>query len=112
MTDAINAIGLQIAIYYGLAGLAVVMMYRKLVLRSLANFIFVGLWPLVGAVFVFWILVEVVGTLSGATLWIGFGSMVIGLVPMAIYWAKGSAYFHEPSLVAVSNDGAEEEAVV
>ena len=33
MTDAISAIGLQIAFYYGLAGIAVVISYRKEVLQ-------------------------------------------------------------------------------
>lgn len=104
MTDAINAIGLQIAIYYGLAGLSVVLTYRRLLLRSFANFVFVGLWPLVGAVFMFWVLAEVVGSLSGTTLWVGFGSMVLGLIPMAIYWIRGSHYFREDSLVAVMDE--------
>lgn len=108
MTDAINALGIQIAIYYGLAGISVVLAYRKLVMRSFANFIFVGLWPLVGAVFLFVVLFEVVGGLSGLTLWVGFGSMALGLIPMAIYWAKGSRYFREPFFVAVSKEEDEE----
>ncbi len=114
MTDAINALGLQIAIYYGLAGLAVVLAYRKLVLRSVANFIFVGLWPLVGTVFLLGVLVEVVGGLSGTTLWVGFGSMALGLIPLVIYWAKGSRYFHEPFFAAVSDEpnGEADEVVV
>ncbi len=51
LSDGINAIGLQICIYYSLAGLAVVMLYRKQLFLSLTNFVFMGLWPLVGAVF-------------------------------------------------------------
>ncbi|MCY0878270.1 MAG: APC family permease [Firmicutes bacterium] len=109
MTDAINAIGLQIAIYYGLAGISVVLAYRRLVFRSLANFLFVGLWPFIGAVFMFWILVEVVGTLSGTTLWVGFGSMVLGLIPLAIYWIRGSDYFRQKPLEALNP--ASEEAM-
>ncbi|MCL5115965.1 MAG: APC family permease [Firmicutes bacterium] len=109
MTDAINAIGLQIAIYYGLAGVAVVLTYRHLLLRSVGNFVFVGLWPFVGAVFMFWVLFEVVGSLSGTTLWVGFGSMILGFIPMAIYWIRGSAYFRQPALAAVSGGAAPDE---
>jgi amino acid transporter len=101
MTDAINAIGLQIAIYYGLAGISVVLAYRRLLFRNFANFIFVGLWPFIGAVFMFWILVEVVGTLSGTTLWVGFGSMILGLIPLVIYWVRGSDYFQQKPLETV-----------
>ncbi|MCY0897461.1 MAG: APC family permease [Firmicutes bacterium] len=101
MTDAINAIGLQIAIYYGLAGISVVLAYRRLLFQNFANFIFVGLWPFIGAVFMFWILVEVVGTLSGTTLWVGFGSMVLGLIPLVIYWVRGSDYFQQKPLETV-----------
>ena len=51
LTDGINAIGLQICIYYCLAGLAVVVLYRKQILLSPTNFIFMGLWPMIGALF-------------------------------------------------------------
>ena len=113
MTDAINAIGLQIAIYYGLAGLSVVLTYRRMIFRSLANFLFVGLWPFVGAVFMFWVLAEVVGSLSGTTLWVGFGSMALGFIPMAIYWVRGSRYFQSRgfSLAEESVDPEIAEAV-
>lgn len=51
LADAVSAIGLQIAVYYGLAGLAVVVAYRKTLLKSPANFLLGGLWPLCGALF-------------------------------------------------------------
>ncbi len=101
MTDAINAIGLQIAIYYGLAGLSVVVAYRSLVLKSWKNAVFIGLWPLLGAVFMFWLLVQVVGSLNAVSVGVGLGTMAIGLIPLFIYWAKGSPYFRQPYLVNV-----------
>jgi amino acid transporter len=48
VADGISAIVLQICIYYCLAGLAVVILYRRQLLRSLPNFVFMGLWPLRG----------------------------------------------------------------
>lgn len=102
MTDAISAIGLQIAIYYGLAGLSVVVAYRSILLHSWKNAVFIGIWPLLGSVFMFWILVQSLGALSGVSIGIGFGTMIVGLIPMAIYWAKGSSYFRQPFLVDVT----------
>jgi hypothetical protein len=93
LSAAISAIGLQIAIYYGLAGLAVVLAYRKVVFRSLANFVFIGAWPLLGAVFMFWVFGESIPDLSATSKVVGLGALALGIIPMAWYWTKGVAYY-------------------
>ncbi|MEU2751970.1 APC family permease [Streptomyces collinus] len=100
LSDAISAIGLQIAVYYGLAGLAVVVAYRKTLLKSPANFLFGGLWPLCGALFMFWVFVESLGELSSAAITIGIGGLAVGLVPMLWYWRQGSDYYRPAKLDA------------
>ncbi|MEU2422208.1 APC family permease [Streptomyces sp. NPDC007851] len=100
LSDAISAIGLQIAVYYGLAGLAVVVAYRKMLFKSAGNFLFGGLWPLFGAVFMFWIFVESLGELSGAAIAIGIGGLAVGLIPMLWYWKQGSDYYRPARLDA------------
>jgi amino acid transporter len=90
---AISALGLQIAIYYGLAALAVVLAYRKVLFKSASNLIFIGIWPLLGAVFMFWILIESLPTLDTTTKVVGLGAMALGLIPLGWYWAKGVAYY-------------------
>ncbi|MFJ7334158.1 APC family permease [Streptomyces sp. NPDC101110] len=100
LSDAVSAIGLQIAVYYGLAGLAVVVAYRKTLLRSPANFLFGGLWPLCGALFMFWVFVESLGELSGTAISIGIGGLVVGLLPMLWYWRQGSDYYRPARLDA------------
>lgn len=100
LSDAISAIGLQIAVYYGLAGLAVVVAYRKMLLKSPANFLFGGLWPLCGALFMFWVFVESLGELSSAAITIGIGGLAVGLVPMLWYWRQGSDYYRPAKLDA------------
>ncbi|MGW1028744.1 APC family permease [Streptomyces sp. NPDC002577] len=100
LSDAIAAIGLQIAVYYGLAGLAVVVAYRKMLLKSPGNFFFGGLWPLLGALFMFWIFVESLGELDGAAIAIGIGGLAVGLVPMLWYWRQGSEYYRPAKLDA------------
>ncbi|MFI6402323.1 APC family permease [Streptomyces sp. NPDC050548] len=100
LVDAISAIGLQIAVYYGLAGLAVVVAYRKMLFKSAGNFLFGGLWPLFGALFMFWIFVESLSSLSTAAISIGIGGIAVGLIPMFWYWKQGSEYYRPARLDA------------
>ncbi|MEV5910014.1 APC family permease [Streptomyces chartreusis] len=100
LSDAISAIGLQIAVYYGLTGLAAVVAYRKMLLKSVSDFVLGGLWPLFGALFMFWIFVESLGELSGSALAIGFGGIAAGLIPMFWYWRQGSDYYRPAKLDA------------
>ncbi len=97
LSDGINAIGLQICIYYCLAGLAIVVLYRKQLLLSPSNFVFMGLWPLVGAIFMAYLFVKSIPTLNDASLLVGLGAMVLGLIPMSYYWAKKNPYFDLPT---------------
>jgi amino acid transporter len=98
LSDAISSIGLQIAFYYSLAGIAVVVAYRRLIFRSVRNFVFIGVWPLVGAIFMVWIFIESIPSLGLTVDLIGLGALAVGLVPMGVYWAKGSAYFERRPL--------------
>ncbi|WP_380566559.1 APC family permease [Streptacidiphilus jeojiensis] len=107
MGYAVAAIGLQISIYYALAGLAVVVAYRKLVLKSVSNAVFVGLWPLAGAVFMGFLFVENCMTLDLTTILIGLGALALGLIPMAYYWANGSDYYR-PGAVRLDATAADE----
>ncbi|MFG3024290.1 APC family permease [Streptomyces sp. NPDC048254] len=100
LSDAISAIGLQIAVYYGLAGLAVVVAYRKMLFKSAGNFLLGGVWPLLGAVFMFWIFVESLSELSSAAIAIGVGGLAVGLIPMLWYWKQGSDYYRPAKLDA------------
>ncbi|WP_037881455.1 APC family permease [Streptomyces sp. NRRL F-5727] len=100
LSDAVSAIGLQIAFYYGLAGIAAVVAYKSLLLRSAKNFLLGGVWPLLGAAFMLWAFVESLGELSTTALAIGLGGLAAGLVPMAVYWRKGSDYYRPARLDA------------
>jgi len=113
MTDAISAIGLQIAFYYGLAGVAVVISYRKEILRSVRNAIFIGLWPLLGAAFLFWVFGESIHSNTAAVNGIGLGALAIGIIPLTIAWRRRSPYFQRsrpaeelpPAEAALAVDG-------
>jgi len=49
--NSISALGFGIAFYYGITGYACVVYYRKHIFKSLKNFFYIGLCPLIGAVF-------------------------------------------------------------
>jgi amino acid transporter len=93
LSDAISSIGLQIAVYYALAGFAVVVAYRRHIFSSLNNFVFIGLLPGIGALFMVWIFIESIPSLGRTVDLIGLGTLALGLIPMAFYWAKGAPYF-------------------
>lgn len=72
LSDSINAIGVEVAIFYGLSAVACAAHYRRL-------------WPLAPALFVFGVaLGQVVsaGAKANATV---FGLLLAGFIPMAIY---------------------------
>ena len=99
LSDGVTAIGLQICIYYGLAGLSVVILYRRQLFQSVGNFIFMGAWPLLGAIFMGYVLENQVNSLRSTNpkaLWIGLGTMALGLIPLIYYWSKGNPYFKMP----------------
>ncbi len=89
--DAIAALGLMIAFYYGLTGFACVVYYRRELFKSVKNFVFIGLFPLLGGLMLTWVLVESIVDLadpanstSGES-WFGFGPpLVIAAVLMLV----------------------------
>jgi amino acid transporter len=95
--DAISAIGLQIAVYYSLAGFAAVVAFRKLAFKSLSNFLLMFLFPLVGGAFMLFIFIESLtsGSLTSTDIWIGIGAILIGVIPLGYYAIKGSPYLQE-----------------
>lgn len=103
LAAAIGAIGLQIAVYYGLAGLAVVVAYRKVLFHSVGNFVFIGAWPLFGSAFMFWIFIEALPTMDRTAIVVGLGSLAAGIVPLAWFWAKGVGYYRTPLLEAFTD---------
>lgn len=101
LTDSIDAIGLQIAVYYGLAGLCAVIAFRRQVLNSTFNFVFMGAYPLVGALFMFWIFGEAIPNQSLIVNAMGLGLLLLGLVPLVFYWTRGSEFLRSrPTLGA------------
>ncbi|HEY2642296.1 MAG TPA: APC family permease, partial [Galbitalea sp.] len=95
LSAAVSSIGIQIAFYYALAAIAVIVAYRKILFKSVKNFIFIALWPGLGALFMVFLFVEAIPADSGDPLviWIGFGALAIGFIPIALFWRKGRRYY-------------------
>jgi amino acid transporter len=108
----IASLGLMIAFYYGLTGLACAWFYRRVLLRSPKDFVFKGLFPLAGAVmlavvFVYglqqfalpdWVQDPISGkdvTIFGigATAVVGVVGILIGFVLMGVWWARNAEFF-------------------
>ena len=82
--DSVNAIGFQVAFYYGLAGFACAWHYRRDALRSVFDAVFLVLWPLGSALFLWFIAAYSVPTFDWATNLIGLGGIAIGVVPLLL----------------------------
>ena len=93
----VAAIGIQICFYYALASLSVIVLYRRQLTRNVKTFFLVGVWPALSGIFLISVLIKVIPTLSHLALWVGVGTVAIGVVPMTIYWSQGSAYFKRPT---------------
>lgn len=124
---SIAAVGLMIAFYYGLTGITCVIYYRRFLLRSWRNFVFVGLMPGVGGLVLAYIFVrslvdnyndtESYGALLGAgsVFTIGVALLLLG-VPL-MFWAqwKFPDFFRiqrDPVDVIPNPDGTGEPAPV
>lgn len=82
--DSINAIGFQVAFYYGLTGLACAWHYRKQAFHSLYSLVLLILWPVLSAIFLFYIAVYSVPTFDLTTNIVGLGGLAIGIVPLLL----------------------------
>jgi amino acid transporter len=108
--DSVTAIGFMIAFYYGITGLACVVYYRKAIFRSAQNFVFAGLFPLLGFAMLAFVFVRAYidyGTKGYAQdynytkpwhgieipILIGIGGLLLGIVLMLFTWAYHRDFF-------------------
>lgn len=82
--DSVNAIGFQVAFYYGLAGLACAWHYRRQAFHSTYNLVFLVLWPTLSSVFLFYIAAYCIPTFDLTTNVVGLGGIIIGIVPLLL----------------------------
>jgi amino acid transporter len=114
--DSLAALGLMISFYIGLTGFACAIYYRRELLKSVKNFFFVGVGPVLGGVILFYLLVKNAIELSdpanseSGNSWAGLGPplviaiifMVLGVVLMFIQWRAIPDFFRKKPEVAPS----------
>lgn len=94
MTDAITAIGLQIAFYYGLTGFACAWYYRHELTLNFKTFVMRGLWPVLSAMFLWTIAIYDIPQLGWQTDAIGLGTLALGAIPLLYYRFKLRSPFY------------------
>jgi amino acid transporter len=95
--SGVAAIGIQICFYYALAAISVIILYRKYIFKSFKYAILIGLWPALSGLFLIAVLFKVIPSLDKLSLWVGVGTVALGVIPMAIYWKQGASYFAKPT---------------
>jgi amino acid transporter len=110
--DSILSLGLMIAFYYGLTGLACVIFYRRELLKSVKNFVYIGVLPFLGFLSLGYLFVKScielgktdAGSLVilgiGGPLVIGLGGLLLGLVFMLWWNGVSPAFFKRKPEVA------------
>ncbi len=93
MNNAILSIGLQIAFYYTLAGVAVVVAYRRVLFQSVKNFLLIGLWPAVGAGFMLYAFIMSIPSNTPTVNALGIGLIAVGVIPLLIFYPKAKRYY-------------------
>ena len=92
---SINAVGFQVAFYYGLTGLACAWYFRTEALTGIGKLAFLFVWPLLGVGFCFAIVIYSVPNFDLTTNILGAGSIAIGIAPYL--WSRRTASGRVPS---------------
>jgi len=105
--NIISNIGVLVAFYYGVTGIACAWAFRKVVFKSARVFVFAGVLPLLGGLFLFWIAYQVVkqaGIGSSLPVLVTIG---IGIPLLLATWYFNRTGFFQQKLVAYTNVGGE-----
>jgi amino acid transporter len=115
LADSILALGLMIAFYYGITGLACVVYYRRELLKSVKNFVYIGVLPLAGFLSLGYLFVRSCIDLGrtgagdtvilgvGGPLVIGLGGLLLGVILMFIWNGTAPEFFKRKTEVADPN---------
>jgi amino acid transporter len=94
LSDSINAIGVEVAIFYGLSAIACATFYAGADRGEAVPLLLRRVWPLAAAAFVISVAVGQVltaGLRANATV---FGLLLAGALPMLYYWKRNKSDFY------------------
>ncbi len=98
MSSLISAIGVMVAIYYGLTGLACVWYHRKVLGRDMGTLFMRGLWPGASAIFLLFLGAQQLPDLGGEVAGLTVAALALGLVPMLYFKARYGSTFYKGGL--------------
>jgi amino acid transporter len=112
--DAFTSLSITIAFYYGITGYACVVYYRRQLFDSLKNFVMLGAIPLLGGMFLTYIIVKAIITYSkasanfstatvfgiGSSIAIALITILIGLILSLAMWLYQPEFFKRPPEIA------------
>jgi amino acid transporter len=118
--DSLTALSLMIAFYYALNGFSCAIYYRRELTKSVKNFFFIGVGPMVGGLILSFLFVKAIieysktdQSYSGSALFgiaipvvLGIGLLLLGVVLMLIWRAGGHRAFFGRKLEIVDPDVA------
>jgi amino acid transporter len=99
MSDLINAIGVQVAFYYSLAGIACAWHYRKSMRTGWRTLAFAVIVPLTSALFVAAVGIYQLPHLGWRVSFLSIGSIVIGVAPLVYYRRRYRGRFYHDEVV-------------
>ncbi|WP_347756611.1 APC family permease [Agrococcus sp. ProA11] len=107
--DTLTALGLLIAFYYALTGIACAVYFRKRLTKSVKSFLLIGVGPVLGSLMLIWLLVAAIidygnpeNSYSG-TAWFGLGPPLVlgigifatGVVLMMLWYVRDRRFWDE-----------------
>ncbi len=104
--DTISALGFAVCFYYGFTGLACAVYFRRDLFKSVRNFFFAGLIPVLGGIMMGYIAVKAYTYYNTAgnnyskpvagiqtPIFVGIGGLIVGIVLMFASWPFFHGYF-------------------
>jgi amino acid transporter len=104
--DAVAALGFAVCFYYGFTGLACAFYFRRDLFKSVRNFLFAGLIPVVGGIMMAYVAIKAYGYYNTAgnnyskpflgiqtPIFIGIGGLILGVVLMFAAWPFFPQFF-------------------
>ena len=103
ITNLVNAIGLLVAFYYGISGIACAWYYRKMLGRDVKTLLLLGVWPLLSAIFLFVVAGYDYTQLDPSVTHLTLIVWLLGILPMLYSrFVLKSSFFTQPRESATS----------
>jgi amino acid transporter len=112
LNQSVNAIGILIAVYFGLSGFASAWYYRRLYASDKRALWLRGIWPAASGAFLFVVAIDQIvdAGLKGSAVTLGL--LAAGLVPMLYYRRKYASVFYTEPMEAYAGVGRPSGAAV